>query len=254
MTTQGSALPPELIDKLVEKNVWQSGCPVPLERLAVVKINYLDFEGSVHDDGELIVMDAIAPRVERVFAKLLDLKFPIARIKSLHHYDGDDDRSMADNNSSCFNFRPIAGSKTVSMHGYGLAIDLNPVQNPYLTFEEKAGIAKINPPEGWSFINRTNQKPGMIEPVVSLFGAHGFTVWGGRWTTPIDYHHFQAPRIVAELLCAMTPEEATHLFEEHAQKRLKLKETSTPEESAELVWLYKNDKEALHAKIGLQTV
>lgn len=219
-----------------------------MERLASVQIQYLDFVGNIHDDGELIVMDAIAPRTRRLFDELLARRFPIAKVRSIHHYEGDDEKSMADNNTSGFNFRAIAGSNTVSIHGYGLAIDINPLQNPYITLDESEGIAKIHPSEGWSYLNRSNQKPGMIEPVIDVFTDNGFTIWGGRWTTPIDYHHFQPPRLVAELLCAMSSEDAEQFFEQFADKQTRLPETATAEETDGIVELWKTDKNSFAAK------
>lgn len=251
MSRPGYALPANTAEILKSSGIWQPICPVPMERLAAVRIRYLDFDGNVHDDGELIVMDAVAPRTRRLFDELLARRFPIAKVRSIHHYDGDDEKSMEDNNTSCFNFRAITGSNTVSIHGYGLAIDVNPVQNPYITFdesEESEGIAKIHPPEGWSYLNRSNLKPGMLEPVINVFTDNGFTIWGGRWTTPIDYHHFQPPRLVAELLCAMSPEDAEQFFEKFADKQTRLPEASTAAEIAGIVELCRTDKTSFAAK------
>jgi hypothetical protein len=79
------------------------------------------------------------------------------------------------------------------MHSYGLAIDINPVQNPYLSIGEN-GIVKVHPSAGVEFLNRSNIRPGMLEPVIHIFEKYGFTVWGGKWNNPIDYHHFEVPR------------------------------------------------------------
>lgn len=252
MPTSYSKLPNQLVEQMKSKNIWQPSCPVALRRLALVNIRYRDFENKTHDDGELVVMDAVAPRVARIFETLYERNFPIEKICSLHHYDGDDERSMADNNSSAFNFRAIAGSTTVSIHGYGLAIDVNPLQNPYLTIQESEGIAKIHPAEGWSFLNRSNQKPGMVEPMVQVFADNGFTIWGGRWTTPIDYHHFQTPRVVAELLCALEGNEGTEFFEQFADRKLQLPETPNSEETARLVAYCNEDRKGFFKMIGMQ--
>lgn len=249
MITTIRELPAELIAALKDKRIWQPDCPVAIDRLALVTVKYIDFEGNQHDDGELIVFDAIAPRVHQVFEELLELKFPIEKIKSLHHYDGNDDRSMDDNNSSSFNFRPIAGSKTVSMHGYGLAIDINPLQNPFVSFNENDGTAKIQPPAGWQFLNRRNQKPGMVESVVSIFAKSGFTIWGGSWTTPIDYHHFQPPRMVADLLAALTSEDGIRFFEWCADHHHDLAEKLVSLDQINLLSSYRTDSESFFDKI-----
>ena len=249
MITTIRELPEDLIAALKDKRIWQPDCPVAIDRLALVTVNYIDFDGNKHDDGELIVFDAIAPRVHQVFEELSELKFPIEKIKSLQHYDGDDNRSMDDNNSSSFNFRPIAGSTTVSMHGYGLAIDINPLQNPFITFNEKDGTAQIQPSAGWQFLNRRNQKPGMVEPLVSLFAKNGFTIWGGSWTTPIDYHHFQPPRMVADLLVALTREDGIRFFECCADRHNELGEKLSALDHSELIAAYRNEPESFFDKI-----
>lgn len=103
---------------------------------------------------------------------------------------------MSANNSSCFNFRKIAGTDKLSLHAYGLAIDINPMQNPFIQ------NSKISPANGKDFIDRSKIKAGMVEPVVEVFYKYGFTEWGGNWQEPIDYHHFQVPRQQIEALLA----------------------------------------------------
>ncbi len=245
MTTSTTCLSADLRESMKTKKIWQSDCPVGIDRLSVVKIKYKNFEGDHQDDGELIVFDAVAPRVGKIFEQLFDLNFPIAQIKSLHHFDGDDDKSMAANNSSCFNFRPIAGSKTVSMHGYGLAIDVNPLQNPFVTFDETAGIANVHPPAGWQYLNRHNQKPGMVESIASVFAENGFVIWGGKWTTPIDYHHFQPPRMVADLLAVMNKEDGIRFFDFCAENHEQLLEKLSTQDALELIALYRSDLESV---------
>jgi len=192
---------------MLEAGMWTPACPVALERLASVTINYVDFSGQEHDDGEIVVLDVVADSVKAIFDELFKLRFPIAQIRSVHNYSGDDELSMADNNSSCFNQRPIEGTDIVSIHSYGLAVDLNPAQNPYVIFDEEAGTAKIYPKQGWSYLNRHNRKVGMVEEVVDIFAQHGFSIWGGRWTTPIDLHHFQTSRGLAEILARISHED-----------------------------------------------
>ncbi|MBX9668838.1 MAG: M15 family metallopeptidase [Candidatus Obscuribacterales bacterium] len=213
MTSSIFRIPEQLDIQMRSTQIWRPECPVHIDRLARVPVEFIDFESVVHRDGEIIVFDAVAERVSRIFQALFEMRFPIHRARSLHHYQGDDDLSMADNNSSCFNFRPIAGSSTVSMHGYGLALDINPLQNPFVRFDEKEGTARISPLDGWQYLNRRNQKPGMVESIVQLFADNGFNVWGGSWTTPIDYHHFQPPRMVANILADLNLEEGREFFE-----------------------------------------
>lgn len=206
-------IPTEMADEMKAKGVWREGCPVPMECLSLVTVPYFDFEGTEHPDGEMVVMSPVAPQVGSVFEALHARKFPIAKMRPLHHYGGDDEASMADNNTSCFNYREMIGTGSLSMHAYGLAVDLNPLQNPYVVFEkENEGKPTIYPHAGWEFLNRHNQKTGMVEEIVELFAGRGFVVWGGKWTTPIDYHHFQVPRGMATLLPVVSAQDAHTLM------------------------------------------
>lgn len=197
-------------------HVLNEGAPVGCERLSVVSFSYLDFQGR-NQDGKIVVLDAVAPRVLRIFQALKDRGFPLAKAKPMEAYDGDDNASMADDNSSSFNHRVVEGSSRLSLHAYGAAIDLNPVENPFLTFSG-ANIA-VAPPAGTAFVNRRPHRPGkadhagMAEEVVALFAANGFSNWGGNWDDPIDYQHFDIGRPLAEKLAALPPEKARSEFE-----------------------------------------
>ncbi len=215
-------LPKELVTAMASTGVWKEGSPVPLERLSLVRTSYFDFDGSEHHDGEIIVLDSAAHHASTAFRILHAEKFPIAKMRSLHHYNANDEASMTDNNTSCFCDRPIEGTDLTSLHSYGLAIDLNPLQNPFIYFDEPRGTAAIHPQQGWEFLNRHNKKPGMIEDVVSIFAEQGFFIWGGRWTTPIDFHHVQPPRGVAELLMLMNVEQGHKFFDLCATYRRQL--------------------------------
>ncbi|MBN8512528.1 MAG: M15 family metallopeptidase [Rickettsiales bacterium] len=167
-------------------------CPFASDRLRLLDVEHFNFNGDLLD-GKLVVLDRVAVKVISIFKELKTVRFPIHQVKLIDHYHYNDDESMAANNSSAFNFRNIANSDRLSMHSYGLAIDINPVQNPYLTIEEN-GIVKVHPSAGVDFLNRSNIRPGMLETVVHIFEKYGFTVWGGKWNNPIDYHHFEVPR------------------------------------------------------------
>ena len=117
--------------------------------------------------------------------------------------------SISSNNTSSFNSRLISGSDLLSIHSYGLAIDINPKQNPYLT---SCSELKIFPKCGQKFTNRSNIRPGMVESfldnesktVIDVFKENGFTIWGGDWNSPIDWHHFQLPRKECEEIALLT--------------------------------------------------
>jgi hypothetical protein len=190
----------------------QIGC----DRLRSVKFRYLGLDDNIHDDGEVVVMDAVASHVLRIFVSLRKMGFPIAKARPLNAYDGDDNASMRDNNSSAFNDRNLTGGGSISLHAYGLAIDLNPVQNPYLARLD--GMLKIEPPAGADYINRLNPRPwkrgrpGMAEAAVGIFADNGFLIWGGYWDGPVDYQHFQVGRKLAERLAGSSPSEAAEVF------------------------------------------
>ena len=143
-------------------HVLNLDAPVGCDRLSLVSFDYVGYDGQIHHDGEIVVMDVAADYVLQIFATLRQHSFPIAKSRPMDSYDGDDNASMADNNTSAFNDRQIAGGGTLSLHAYGLAIDLNPLQNPPLLSTEclhhylasAAGAARGNPPAPLHFMGR----------------------------------------------------------------------------------------------------
>ena len=165
-----SDIPHEIQGGMVEKNIWTSECAIPISRLKLLNISHYDFENKI-SVGQMIVLDNVADSVISIFQKLFDLKFPIHTIRLIDEFNGNDELSMNANNSSCFNFRKIEGSELLSIHSYGLAIDINPLQNPFIQ------KGKIFPEQGESFLDRKYIRPGMVEPIVEIFYNYGFTVW-----------------------------------------------------------------------------
>lgn len=166
---------------------WRPGCPVGLASLRYVQVAHMGFDGREHI-GELVVRDHDVTAVAIAFKLLWDAGFPIERMRLVDDYGGDDDTSMAANNTSAFNCRTAAGSSTWSQHAYGRAIDINPVQNPSVT----AGVAA--PPSGAAFVDRARIRPGMLVEggaAVDAFDRIGWG-WGGRWNSSKDYQHLSA--------------------------------------------------------------
>jgi hypothetical protein len=164
---------------------WRPGCPVPLEDLRLLTLTYWGFDGDVHR-GELVVHEDQARAIREVFRALFKARFPIERMKLVDVYGGDDDRSMAANNTSAFNCRAVAGSSSWSEHAYGRAIDINPIQNPQV----RNGL--VSPPAGSRYLDRSRRRRGLIradDVVVRAFAAVGWR-WGGSWTSLKDYQHF----------------------------------------------------------------
>ena len=114
----------EFCELMKRHHVLNANPLVGCDRLSLVKFSFVDFEGRAHDDGEIVILDAAAEHLFQVLNELRRKRFPIARAKSIHLYEGKDDASMADNNTSAFNHRNIAGSSAISLHAYGAAVDL----------------------------------------------------------------------------------------------------------------------------------
>jgi hypothetical protein len=218
--TQASYGPvdPKLCELMKATNVITDDNPIGCDRLNVVAFHFTNFEGRT-EPGHVVVMDAFAPYVQRIFDELHRIKFPLKKAIGLENYLGDDGASMADNNTSAFNGRPITGGTSWSLHAYGAAIDLNPIQNPYIGIQAD-GEAMIDPvASARTYVNRMQYRPekperfGLAEPVVDIFADNGFINWGGYFNFPIDYQHFEvAPRPFLEHLAAVSPEQAAKDF------------------------------------------
>lgn len=164
---------------------WHAGCPVGPPQLRRVLLSYVGFDARAHR-GELVVSSAVAGDVVKVFRILYSVRFPVRRMRPVSLYGGSDDRSAAADNTSAFNCRFVGGTSRWSMHAYGEAIDVNPVENPYVTAD-----GYVSPPAGAAYTDRSQQRQGMIHrsgPVVAAFARNGWK-WSGR-TWPKDYQHF----------------------------------------------------------------
>lgn len=184
----GIILPiPKATEQKMLQYTWHSGCPVGLNDLVYLQINYWGFDNKPHT-GELIVNKNIASDVVNIFRELYTIKFPIAKMQLLDVYQGDDVKSMEDNNTSAFNCRTKAGYPNVfSHHAYGLGIDINPLINPYI----KNNI--VLPPSGKEYLYRNPYIKGIItknSSVYKIFMRHGWK-WGGNWRGLKDYQHFE---------------------------------------------------------------
>jgi len=164
---------------------WRPGCPVAPAGLRTVVASHWDSAGNVRT-GRVVVAADLAGDVVAILRDLYAARFPIHRMVPVAEYGADDDASMAANNTSAFNCRPVTGGSSFSEHSYGRAIDVNPLVNPYVTG------STVAPPGGAPYVDRTRDAPGMIhagDEVVRAFAARGWS-WGGAWTTPKDYQHF----------------------------------------------------------------
>ena len=164
---------------------------VPYDDLRYVGLLYYDFDGNVQT-GELICNKGIAQDMVEIFYQLYLSQYQIAKMVLIDTYNADDTASMADNNTSCFNYRTVDGTTHLSKHAYGLAIDLNPFNNPYVE-NNSDGTVYISPLGSEAYADRTANLAHMINEndlCYQLFIQHGFT-WGGSWKSYKDYQHFQ---------------------------------------------------------------
>jgi hypothetical protein len=167
---------------------WRSGCPVGPDDLRMLTLSYWGFDDRPHT-GSLVVRATVAQAVVDVFRRLYDRRFPIRRMEPVDAYGGSDDASIAADNTAGFNCRNAvaSGPPHWSAHAYGEAVDVNPVENPYL----EGG--QVLPPSGAAFVDRSNVRPGMAVrggELTSAFAAAGWS-WGGAWSAP-DYQHFSS--------------------------------------------------------------
>jgi hypothetical protein len=164
---------------------WEPGCPVAPADLRILTLSHWNYAGSV-STGKLVVAAELANQVVDIFQELYEAGFPIERMELVDKYDGDDNLSMAANNTSAFNCRLVTGGTSYSEHSYGRAIDINPLVNPYVKG------STVLPPAGSAYVDRTLDATGMIhanDVVVQAFADRGW-IWGGTWSSLKDYQHF----------------------------------------------------------------
>jgi len=226
-----TTLPEAVSMQMKSKKSWQHGCPVGLNELSYIVLTHWGFDDQVKV-GELVVHRKLTLQVMTSFAELFASHYPIEKMELIEKYDSNDDRSMAANNSSAFNCRDITGKPGVfSTHSYGGAIDINPIQNPFvapkseslkkmgwdnienkgeflrrngynapspaLTFcTERPADCIVVPKIAAEFVDRTSNNPLYLQPhsnAVNAFTDQGFE-WGGNWSSLVDYQHFEYDR------------------------------------------------------------
>ena len=165
---------------------WHPGCPVSLSQLRVLTLTYWGFAGRPQT-GKLVVNADVASTVVSVFQQLYRAHFPIRRMQPVDDYGGSDFRSIEADNTSAFNCRAATGSTHWSEHAYGHAIDVDPIENPYVDSGQTSHAASR------PYLDRSRRRPGMAYPggtLVQAFAAIGWG-WGGGWSGSVhDYQHF----------------------------------------------------------------
>jgi hypothetical protein len=173
--------------RLMVGSSWHPGCPVPIRALRLLRVTYVGFDDEPHR-GRLVVHRRWSDEVLDVFARLYRRGFAFRRVRLVDRFGADDRASMRHDNTSAFNCRYVAGTTTWSQHAYGRAIDINPVENPYVDG------SRVVPRRGRRFLDRTDVRPGMVVRggvVVRAFRRIGWG-WGGAWSGAKDYQHLSA--------------------------------------------------------------
>jgi hypothetical protein len=163
---------------------WRSGCPVPRSDLRGLRFPHFRPDGR-RATGVLVVHRDVVDDVIVLLRTAHGMRFPITQARPIDDFGGDDDASMAADNTSAFNCRRVAGTSTWSEHAYGRAIDVNPVANPYVRGD------RVDPPAGRAYLDRTHVRPGMLVEggaVIAAADRIGWG-WGGRWSSVSDYQH-----------------------------------------------------------------
>ncbi len=179
----------EMIERITGKS-YKEDSDIPYSDLRYIRVLHMGYDKETHI-GEMIVNKAIAEDVTEIFKELYDISYPIEKMILIDAYDADDIKSMKDNNSSAFNYRFIEGTTRRSVHSDGLAIDINPLYNPYVRTRD--GKLEVLPESAAEHVDRTQDNMYYIrkdDPCYRAFISRGFT-WGGEWKNSKDYQHFE---------------------------------------------------------------
>ena len=180
-------LGPVLRERLTGSS-WHRGCPVPLSGLRYLRIGYWGFDRRTHL-GEMVVGAAAVAPVKRAFGTLFAARFPVRRMRLVDDYHASDYASIEADNTSAFNCRQVTGGSGWSEHAYGRAIDIDPIENPYVYRDGTTNHRASRP-----YLDRSRHRRGMAfhgGVLVRAFTRVGWG-WGGDWPRPTDYQHFSA--------------------------------------------------------------
>lgn len=180
---------PDSIFQRMQGRSFSKTCTLDRSELRYLRLSYCDKNGQMQQ-GEMVCNKAIAKDLVDIFRQLYIARYKIERMQLIDDYDADDERSMTANNTSCFNFRFISGTRKISKHGMGMAVDVNPLYNPYIVCN------RVEPAQGRKWAFRREQRKDIPMKIdrsdlcYRLFTKHGFR-WGGNWTNRKDYQHFE---------------------------------------------------------------
>lgn len=179
------------IFRIMKGKSFKKNCTIPRSDLRYIKVLHKNLQGETML-GEMVCNKAIASDLLVIFQKLYDASYPIERMVLIDSYNADDISSMEANNSSSFNFRFVSGTNKLSKHSEGMAVDINPLYNPYVK-KRADGTVVVSPESATPHVNRKKSFQYKIcrnDLCVKLFKQHGFS-WGGDWKSLKDYQHFE---------------------------------------------------------------
>jgi len=182
---------PDAVFHRMEGKSYPKGCPIKRSELRYLRLMYVDGHGKVKE-GEMVCNKAIAKDVLEIFEELYKHRYPIERIQLIDDFDANDERAMRANNSSSFCYRVVKGSKKLSAHARGMAVDINTLYNPCVR-RYRSGRVVVQPSNALKYTKRKASFPYKIEwgdLAWRLFTSHGFK-WGGAWRSVKDYQHFE---------------------------------------------------------------
>lgn len=183
-------IPAAVQERMIGVSYPREGALIQLSELRYLRLAYVDFDGNPQV-GEMICNAAIAQDVLEIFQALYEARYPICSIRLIDEFGGNDEASMRADNSSSFNYRVVSGTTSLSNHAKGLAVDINPLENPYINRK-----GEVEPATAGAYVDRTQDFPHKIDEndlCYKLFVERGFT-WGGTWQSVKDYQHFEKPQ------------------------------------------------------------
>ncbi len=186
-----SHITPQIKKRMIEGNSWRKGCPVSLEDLRYLRVKHIDFSGEERM-GEIIVHKEVSVEVTEIFKALYRTNYPINKMRLVSDYKGSDWQSIEADNTSAFNCRKATGSKKFSKHSYGKAIDINPIENPYIFRSGKSSHKASKPYLKRKRTSESTLQRAMLLPydkATKIFKKYGWK-WGGDWSGVKDYQHF----------------------------------------------------------------
>jgi hypothetical protein len=192
---QSYAISDELFQRIYgDDRSYKTYCTVPREDLRYIKVLHYGFDDQIYV-GELMVNRLLEEDMTSIFRELFEQHYEIEKMRLIDDYGADDDLSCFDNNTSAFNYRLVTGGSTLSNHATGCAIDINPVNNPYVTFDGNGQPVCVDE-KAVPYLDRSNPEAEKMHMITHddlcyrLFTERGYT-WGGDWSSPIDYQHFE---------------------------------------------------------------